>query len=70
MWHEIGRIRVAQRLAALVPVQRSSSLFPNTYYFFDPHLVPVSDSLSRIVAAGQLITGLPGDAWSVNADLF
>ena len=29
-------VRVAQRVAALVPVQGSSSHFPNMYCFFDP----------------------------------
>jgi len=30
----------------------------------------MSDSLSKIVVAGQLITWLSWDAWSVSADLF
>jgi len=34
------------------------------------HLVLLSDSLSKILAAGQLITWLSWDAWSVSADLF
>ena len=34
------------------------------------HLVLLSDSLSKIVAADQLITWFSCDAWSVSADLF
>ena len=34
------------------------------------YLVLMSDSLSKIVVAGQLITWLSWDAWSVSADLF
>ena len=34
------------------------------------HLVLLSDSLSKIVEASQLITWLSWDAWSVSADLF
>ena len=62
-------VRVAQQVAALVPVQGLSSLLSNMYCLFDPSST-LSDSLSEIMAAGQLITWLSLDAWSVSADLF
>ena len=63
-------IRVAQRVAALVPVQGLSSLFSNVHPASLIHLVLLSDSLSKIVADDQLITWFSCDAWSVSADLF
>jgi len=49
-------VRVAQRVAAVVPVQGLSSLLSNMYCLFDSSSTFKSDSLSKIVAAGQLIT--------------
>ena len=65
-------VRVAQRVGPLVPVQWLPSFFPNMYCLSASliHLVLLSDSLSRIVEAGQLITWLSWDAWSVSGDLF
>jgi len=61
-------VRVAQRVAALVPVQGLPS-FSNMHCLFDPSSAFV-DSLSKIAEAGQLITYLSWDAWWVSADLF
>jgi len=50
-------VRVAQRVAPLVLVQGLPSFFPNMYCLFDPSST-LSDCLSKIVEAGQLITWL------------
>jgi len=62
-------VRVAQRVAPLVLVQGLPSFFPNMYCLFDPSST-LSDCLSKIVEAGQLITWLSWDAWQVSADLY
>jgi len=62
-------VHVAQRVAPLVPVQ----WLPPSFRICTAsliHLVLLSDSLSKIVEAGQLITWLSWDAWSVSAGLF
>jgi len=70
-WLDLQSVHVwlSVYIAALVQVQGLSSSF-RIYTASLIHLVRLSDSLSKIVAAVQLITWLSWDAWSVSADLF
>jgi len=63
-------VRVAQHVAPLIPVQWLPSFFPNMYCLFDSSSSFFGFSVQKIVEAGELITWLSWDAWSVSADLF
>jgi len=66
-WHKIGGIAVYS-----CPRPGSWNAVPSFCMFTASlvHLVPLSDSLSRIVDSDMLITWLSWLAWSVKADLF
>jgi len=57
-------VRVAQRVAALVPVQGSLSLFPNMYCFFDPSSAVVRFYVHNC-SGRSLITWLSWDVWQI-----
>jgi len=57
-------VRVAQHVAALVPVQGSLSLFPNMYCFFDPSSTVVRFYVPNC-SGRSLITWLSWDVWQI-----
>ena len=56
-------VRVAQRVAALVPVQGLSSLFSNVHCLFDPSCAFVWFSVQKSIWAEQTSTDWPCIAW-------